>query len=137
MSEKARKMPVEQTSWVFGFNCSKANPFLCQSSAPKMRRYNGTCFYPLIEKNCIFLLIEHKFPTCSLKSLKDKCTRAVLCQTLSHFFLLVSNVRARLPPGNIPVILWREMWFSCSWVTGEALINPVKSDLYPPMKDTA
>lgn len=77
---------VDLLGFWFCFNCSGANSLLCQSSAQNMRReYNGTGFYPLIMKKCIFLLIEHKFPTCSLMFLKDKCPRAVLCQTLSHF----------------------------------------------------
>lgn len=63
----ARKMPVERTSWVFGFNCSGANALLCQRSAQNMRReHNGTGFYPLIMKKCLSLLIEHGFPSCSL-----------------------------------------------------------------------
>lgn len=32
-------------------------------------------------------------------------------------FLLVSNVRAHIRPGKVPVILWRQKWFVCSCVT--------------------
>lgn len=72
------------------------------------REYNGTGFLPCDYEEIYFPADRVQVSYLLLDVPQGKCARTGLCQTLPHFFLLASDVRAHVPPENVPAILWRE-----------------------------
>lgn len=117
-------MPVERTFGFFGFNCSGANPLLCQRSKHE-KRTQWDWFLPPDSEEMSFPADRARVPFLLLDDLEQPFGRPC------HSFSLLQNTFAI---SNIPVILW---WFTCCRITGDTLRNPAKRDIYPPMEDPA